>query len=726
MDLRVLRTRHLPGINGSWGLVPLTLGLRTRANIANIDEGIVSFGLLSGQVPRNAWPLAALVIGLPLWWVLGLAEAAPIALAVPMAAHLLRRRTIHLPGGFGWWLLFLGWVLLGVVLLWVDAPGAVPGGGSGRLMVFGFRLAWYVACTIVLLWIANLDRIAVPDRTVYSLVAGLFVIATAGGLLGVMAPELEFRSAIEWVLPSSIRSNSFVASIVHPETADVQSVLGDPSARPKAPFAYTNTWGSVMALTLVFLVAAAARIRRLRVPAAVVVALAAIPIAYSLNRGLWVAIALSAAGALLLLLLRRSPAQAVAALALAAVAAAVLWMSPLGDLAEQRVDNQHSNSRRGALLTETVSSVSRGSPLVGFGSTRDVQGSFESIAGGATPDCPACGVPPLGTQGHLWLVLFSQGWLGLAFFLLFVVLALIRSVRCRTTNEAICTFVVAIFLLQLAIYDTLGLPLMIVMIAVGLVARERIGTTRTATASTVTRELRRGAPTVAALSVVGAVVGTALVAGTAGPAYAATISVAVTPAPVYLDSGEAAEQTVRRRTSDITLDTEVALLLSRNSVSEVGAETGLDPAVIRSMVAVTAVANTHVLEIDVVDPKAADADRVASSLARSYLRVRRQYLDQRRDHLLVRLSDELRSLPGFDASARLARRDLSESINRLRFARPEIGGVVRREPARPKPPSVVVGTAGGLGVGLLLGLVLITVSRDGTGVPRLLRRNRNQ
>ena len=186
-------------------------------------------------MPRNAWPLAALVLGLPLWWVLGLSELAPLALAVPMAAQLLRRRTIHLPGGFGWWLLFLGWVMLGVALLWVDAPSAVPGGGSGRLMVFAFRLAWYVACTIVLLWVANLDRIAVPDRTVHALVAVLFVIATAGGLLGVLAPELEFRSAIEYVLPGSIRSNGFVAAIVHPETADVQEVLGNPSARPRPP-----------------------------------------------------------------------------------------------------------------------------------------------------------------------------------------------------------------------------------------------------------------------------------------------------------------------------------------------------------------------------------------------------------------------------------------------------------------------------------------------------------
>ena len=147
----------------------------------------------------------------------------------------------------------------------------------------------------------------------------------------------------------------------------------------------------------------------------------------------------------------------------------------------------------------------------------------------------------------------------------------------------------------------------------------------------------------------------------------------------------------------------MALLLSRSALSKVGAETGIDQADIRPMIGVSAVANTHVLQIEVVTSSATDADKVANSLAKSYLQVRRQYLDQRRDHLLVRLGNELRALPGFDASARLARRDLSHSITRLRFSRPEIGGVVRREPAVPKPPALVVGTAGGLGVGLLVG-----------------------
>jgi hypothetical protein len=166
----------------------------------------------------------------------------------------------------------------------------------------------------------------------------------------------------------------------------------------------------------------------------------------------------------------------------------------------------------------------------------------------------------------------------------------------------------------------------------------------------------------------------------------------------------------------------VALLLSRSALARVGAETGIDQSDIRPMIGVSAVANTHVLEIEVLASSAGDADRVANSLAESYLEERRQYLDQRRDHLLVRLGNELRALPGFDASARVARRDLSNSITRLRFTRPEIGGVVRREPAVPKPPALVVGTAGGFGVGLLVGLVVINLSRDGTGRPRLRRR----
>ncbi len=684
-----------------------------------MGEGIPDSSLLSDGVPRTTWPLAAILLGLPLWWVLGLASAAPILLAVPMAAQLLRSRPIHVPAGFGWWLLFLVWVVLGVTLLWVDAPGAIPGGGESRLLVYGLRLAWYGACTITLLWVVNLDREKAPDRSVRVLVAAVFVIATAGGLLGTLAPDFEFRSAVEWVLPAGLRFNPFVLSLVHPEAADVQQVLGVPSARPKAPFPYTNTWGSCMALSAVFFVAVAWRSRAwVRPAAALVVGVAAVPIAYSLNRGLWVALALAAVGGLIVLGVRRGPGWLLGGLAVAAIIAGLLWSSPLGDIAEQRAEHQHSNSRRGTLLSETVNSVNQGSPLMGFGSTRDVQGSFDSIAGGATPNCPACGVPPLGTQGHLWLVLFSQGWLGLAFFLLFIVLALVRSLRCRTTNETVCTLVLFVFLLQLAIYDTLGLPLMLVMIAIGLVARERIAQERPRTVEHLRREIRRGTPVIAALTVTGATVGAVAAWGTAEPTYFAEVSVEITPAPVYLDTGDTTGELGSRRVHDITLDTEVALLLSERAVSGVEKRTGVHSDDLRTMISVSAVSNSHVLEIGVTTGSPTSAGEVAGAVASSYLRERRRYLDARRDRLLVRLGDELRSLDGVDVAADRVRQELSTAVIRLETSRSEIGSVIRQTASRPVGPPVVLGATTGVGLGLLCALVFAGLSRDGTGVPR--------
>ena len=99
-----------------------------------------------------------------------------------------------MPGGFGWWLLFLIWVALGVFTLFVDAPGAVPGGGPSRLMVFGYRICWYLTCTIVLLWLANSSRSTITFTRVCNLVGWLFVFTVAGGVLGVLAPTLELRS----------------------------------------------------------------------------------------------------------------------------------------------------------------------------------------------------------------------------------------------------------------------------------------------------------------------------------------------------------------------------------------------------------------------------------------------------------------------------------------------------------------------------------------------------
>jgi len=404
-----------------------------------------------------------------------MSEILVFVLAVPMALQLVRRRTVVVPRGFGWWLLFLLWMLVGLPLLFTDAPDGVTDSGAGRIPVFVYRAIWYLACTTILLWVGNLDERDLPTRRVMRLLGWLFVVTTAGGLLGVFASHFELTSLVELVLPKGITSSPFVKALAHPQAAEIQNVLGPDLARPIAPFAYANSWGSNFALTLPFFLVSwlgpEGGWRRRVAP--VVLLLSAIPVIYGLNRGLWICLGL---GALVLAIRLAFSGRASALVALGAtlvLGMGLIFASPLGTLLVERLHHGHSNSRRGELLTTTVKSTVEGSPVAGFGSTRRVQGSFDSIAGGSTPDCRACGVPPMGTQGQIWLVIFSQGLGGLAFFLAFFFSQFAHYWRSRTVLQSIGTVILLFYAVQLFIYDTLGWPLFIIMTSIGLMWRER-------------------------------------------------------------------------------------------------------------------------------------------------------------------------------------------------------------------------------------------------------------
>ncbi|MDP3890575.1 MAG: hypothetical protein Q8Q44_05050, partial [Nocardioides sp.] len=541
-------------------------------------------------------------------------------------------------------------------------------------------------------------------------------------LLGLLAPGLEFRSPVELLLPGPLGNNKFVLSLVHPEAADVQFVLGRPETRPKAPFPFTNSWGSALSLALVFFVAAlrGASWRRLLLSAAV--AAAAVPaIFYSLNRGLWGSLVLGGVGIMALLALR-GRLRAVVALSLAgAIVLAALMASPLGGLFTERLDNQHSNNRRSNLLETTVRSVTEGSPVVGFGNTRDLQGSFSSIAGGSTPDCPACGVPPLGTQGHVWLVLFSQGWFGAAFFLVFFVLALARSARCRTLAETVCTFVLVFFVAQLAIYDTLGMPLLMVMVAVGLVARERLEnggrpTPRALlTSAAMARELRRAAPAMLVLALLGGAAGWYVALLRPDPGHAAAVSIAITPSPVHLDVGLAAAAGLsgtRSEPRQITVDTEASLLLSEKTLRQAVSRAGTaDTQDLRSRIALTAHPNSQVLELVVRDGNAQRAEQLAHAVADAYLDAREAHLVNRRGELVHQLDQELRQLKGSDGATASTRTLLRSAISHLRSSSASVGEVIRRSDARPVGRQTEVTITSGVALGLLLGVTLTALRR---------------
>lgn len=426
-----------------------------------------------GRLLPTGWPLSMLFLGFPLWWLLGLGEFVFFLAAIPMGVHLMRLPRVRAPRGFGLWLAFLAVVLVSALVLTADAPYGTTGGLGGRLLTYGYRLAWYAASTIALLYVGNLTEREMPSRRLGRLLGYMFVVTAVGGLLGVVRPHLQFTAPLELLLPGHLANNRFLHALIHPATADIENVLGFEAPRPRAPFAYANSWGANFSFFLPFFVwtwcSRSDGWRRTLAP--VILAIGAVAVIYSLNRGLWIALVVAGAYAgVQLLRLRGAKALSwLVPLMLVVLLAAVA--SPLSGLVTQRLAHPHSNDRRGELATKTVESALQGSPVIGFGNTRDVQGAFSSIAGGRTPDCPGCGVPPLGTQGHLWLVIFSQGLVGTAMFLGFFAVRLRRHLRSRSMPVMVGMAVLLCFLVELLVYDTLGSPLFTAMLALGLMWR---------------------------------------------------------------------------------------------------------------------------------------------------------------------------------------------------------------------------------------------------------------
>lgn len=411
----------------------------------------------------------------PLWWLIGVSHFVFLGAAVVMGWELLRKRPVYTPMAFGLWLLFLAVVAAGGALLWVVAPGTVPVEGMSKLFTFSYRMLWYLAITIVALYILNTPERELPAQHVMRLLGLMFVYTTVGGLAGLMLPTADFPSLLEVILP--LPNEGFLYSLVHPSIANTSDFLGYDQPRPSAPFAYPNAWGNNLGLFLPFLMASwLRRDAGWRRPVGVVVLLLSIiPITYSLNRGLWVGLA-SAAGILAVRFAIMGQVRLLQSIVAAlAVMAAIFVASPLYDTVTLRVSTPHSNERRSTVAEEVVGKTVALSPLLGYGDTRLVEGSFASISGGETPDCHQCAAPPLGTQGFFWRLIFTTGLFGTALFLLFFITQLSLFLRQRDPVAIVGCLVIYMSLIFSFVYDSLESPLFTVMIAIGLMNRRFVG-----------------------------------------------------------------------------------------------------------------------------------------------------------------------------------------------------------------------------------------------------------
>jgi hypothetical protein len=278
---------------------------------------------------------------------------------------------------------------------------------------------------------------------------------------------------MEMVLPRSVTSANFVRTLIHPSLSSSSDFLGYVQPRPTAPFPYSNAWGNNIALYLPFFVLACfgkgAGWRRKVGPVVLVAAL--FPIIFSLNRGLWISLALAAVYAAIRLAVN-GKTRALQALLAALVLGGILFVSsPLYDTVMLRVETPHSNDRRAGTAETVVSVAAHGSPIVGFGTTRTMQGSFSSLAGGETASCHQCAAPPLGTQGFMWRLVLTTGFVGTLLCLSFFALQFLRRARGPSAIDVACCTVLLDAVLCFFVYDSLGSAMFTAMIAVGLMAR---------------------------------------------------------------------------------------------------------------------------------------------------------------------------------------------------------------------------------------------------------------
>ena len=182
-----------------------------------------------------------------------------------------------------------------------------------------------------------------------------------------------------------------------------------------------------------------------------------VPIVVSSNRGLWVGLGVGLVYAAIRVALRGNARSLVAIVGSLALVGALVTLTPLERYYSDRMTHQHSNERRSDLGELAVKGALE-RPLLGYGGPRE------------SPDLP--NAPDLGTHGQLYLVMFSHGLPGTAFFIGWWLWALWASRRGATGPPLWCHVVLLIGILEFFFYDMMPTQLHLMMLLAAVAWRE--------------------------------------------------------------------------------------------------------------------------------------------------------------------------------------------------------------------------------------------------------------
>jgi O-antigen ligase len=292
------------------------------------------------------------------------------------------------------------------------------------------------------------------------MLTAFWVFVVVGGYLGMAFPQGSFATVGEHFMPRDLLANDFVRAMVHQSLAQTAGASLGVAPRPQAPFTYTNEWGGNFALLVPMVFAALSEVRSAggKLLIALLLPVGFVPAALSLNRGLFLSLGAGLVYAALRYAFRGRVKALIGVTIVVAIAGAVFAVLPVKQLLAERVANSATNQTRMALYGEVVHRV-EASPLLGFGAPR--------------PSDEGVGAPSAGTQGQLWMVLFSHGIPGAALFVGWCLWAVWRTRKALTPPWFWAHVTVFIALVQLPYYALLPAQLHTVMIATAMALREQ-------------------------------------------------------------------------------------------------------------------------------------------------------------------------------------------------------------------------------------------------------------
>jgi polysaccharide biosynthesis protein PslJ len=398
---------------------------------------------------RAAWPIWAFTAGMPFAYLLGVQAFVWCLPALVFGVRILGDRSTRFPRTSLPLIAFLGWAALSAAML---------GTGSG-LALFAYRWLLFAGALACLVWLVNVSRTRVPSQLIVDWLAALWIILVVAGYLGVVLPEFVQKSPFQLLL-GPVGNIGFIDEITRWRFAETQGFLGYRVARPSAPFSATNGWGAALGILTPFFVHSwiVQPDRRRRRWGYLLAALAVYPVIVSINRGLWISLGVGLVYFAARKALRGKLGPFLVLAGTLLVVVALLVATPAGQLVADKLDKSDRSNTSRSNLYELAFEGAQRSPLIGNGAPQQAEG--------APP-----GMPPVGTHGMLWYLMFVHGFVGLGLFLAWLGAEILRSGRVRTTDGWWTHLALVIGLVQLPFYGLLP-QVVLFGIAAGLSHRE--------------------------------------------------------------------------------------------------------------------------------------------------------------------------------------------------------------------------------------------------------------